>query len=224
MLAYARRLLSLHDEARAAIGGVSHSGEVRLGVAEDFATLSLPKALAEFSRVHPKLHLSVVCDLSVALLRRFRQGELDLVVVKQLPEDRSGERLRVDPLVWLAGPGFTLDRDEPVPLCLFPPGCLFRDRVTAALDEAGRPWRIVYTSPSIAGLQAAVAAGIGLSILTAASDRGNLKAVDHRALRLPKLGDIALVSHVATGKRAAAAQDLARFIARSAQLLPARAA
>jgi DNA-binding transcriptional LysR family regulator len=216
MLAYGRRLLSLHDEARAAIAGSGHSGEVRVGFAEDFAPLALPLALAEFNRAHPRLHLSVVCDLSVALARRFRHGELDLVVVKQLPEDRSGKRLRLDPLVWLAGPGFVPKDDEPLPLCLFPPGCLFRDRVTAALDAIGRPWRIAYTSPSIAGLQAAVAAGIGLATLTAVSDRGGLKPADAQAWGLPSLGEIALVCHVAQGKRAAAAQDLARFVSRAA--------
>jgi DNA-binding transcriptional LysR family regulator len=225
LLTYARRLLSLHDEARAAIGGASHSGELRLGVTEDFATAALPRALAEFTRVHPRLHLTVVCDLSVALMRRFRRGELDLVVVKQMQDEVGGERLRVEPLVWLSGQGTSFDPDQPLPLCLFPPGCMFRDTVTAALDAAGREWRIAYTSPSIAGLQAAVAAGIGLTALMASSITPGLKRVDRRVMRLPRLGDMALVSHVAGGRRAAVAQDLAGFIAAAtAQAYAVRAA
>lgn len=224
MLAYARRLLSLHDEARAAISGIGHSGEVRLGISEDVAPVALPRALAEFSRVHPRLHISVVCDLSVALVRQFRRGDLDIIVVKQDPEDRNGERLRLEPLVWMAGAGFVFDPNQPIPLCLWPPGCLFRDRIIAALDAAGLPWRVAYTSPSLTGVRAAVAAGIGISAMMASSIESGLKVVDRRIMRLPKLGDVALACHVA-GKRAEAAQDLARFIAAAAiQTTPARAA
>lgn len=224
MLAYGRRLLSLHDEARAAIAGVSHSGEVRLGVAEDFAPVALPRALAEFNRLHPRLHVNVICDLSRSLMRQFHDGEQDLVVVKQDPDDRSGERLRTDPLVWIAGPGLVLDPAAPLPLCLWPPGCLFRDRIIAALDKAGMPWRIAYTSPSMAGVRAAVAAGIGVSALMAGAVDGGLNLVDRRSLRLPALGEAALVCHVAQGRRAAAAQDLGRFIARAASHAAALAA
>lgn len=213
MLTYARRLLSLHDEARAAIGGVSHSGEVRLGVSEDIAPVALPRALAEFSRVHPRLHISVVCDLSATLTTQFRRGELDLIVVKQSPDVRSGERLKIDPLVWIAGPGLALDPNEPIPLCLWPQGCIFRDRIIEALDEAGLRWRVAYTSPSLAGVRAAVAAGLGVTAIMASSLEPGLRPVDRRTLRLPKLGEVALASHVATGKGATAAQDLARFIA-----------
>jgi len=214
MLTYARRLLSLHDEARAAIGGVSHSGEIHLGVSEDVAPVALPKALAEFSRVHPRLHISMHCDLSLALLKLFHRGELDVAVVKQDPSDRSGERLKLEPLVWFAGPGLALDPAEPVPLCLWPPGCIFRDRIINELDAAGIRWRVAYTSPSLAGVRAAVAAGLGVSAMMASVVEPGLKLVDRRLHRLPELGEMALACHVtARGKRVAAAQDLAHFIA-----------
>lgn len=214
MLTYARRLLSLHDEARAAIGGVSHSGEIRLGVSEDIAPVALPKALAEFSRVHPRLYIAMQCDLSLSLTKQFHRGDLDVAVVKQDPSERSGERLKVDPLVWFSGPGFALDPAEPVPLCLWPQGCIFRDRIINALDAAGIRWRIAYTSPSLAGVRAAVAAGLGVSAMMASVIEPGLKLVDRRRLKLPDLGEVALACHVvAKGRRAAAAQDLARFIA-----------
>jgi DNA-binding transcriptional LysR family regulator len=214
MLTYARRLLSLHDEARAAIGGVSHSGEVRLGVSEDIAPVALPRALAEFSRVHPRLHIAMHCDLSLVLTKQFHRGDLDVAVVKQDPSERSGQRLKVDPLVWFAGPGLALDPAEPLPLCLWPQGCIFRDRIITALDSAGIRWRVAYTSPSLAGVRAAVAAGLGVSAMMASVIEPGLKLVDRRRLKLPDLGEVALACHVtAKGKRAAAAQDLAQFIA-----------
>src|SRR5215475_6339378 len=53
-----------------------------------------------------------------------------------------------------------------VPLIGFPPGCLYRSRATHALESSGRAWHMAYTSSSLAGIQAAVAAGMGLSILS----------------------------------------------------------
>lgn len=225
MLTYARRLLSLHDEARAAIGGISHSGEMRLGVSEDIAPMALPRALAEFGRVHPRLHIAMQCDLSATLMKQFHRGELDVAVVKQDPADRSGERLKLDPLVWFAGPGLALDPADPVPLCLWPPGCIFRDRIITALDAAGIRWRVAYTSPSLAGVRAAVTAGLGVSAMMASVVEPGLKQVDRRVHRLPDLGEMALVCHViAKGRRAAAARDLAHFIATAITQPVARAA
>jgi DNA-binding transcriptional LysR family regulator len=54
---------------------------------------------------------------------------------------------------------------NPVRLAVFPQGCLYRNRAIHALEAAGRAWRIAYTSPNFAGIQAAVSAGLGLSIL-----------------------------------------------------------
>jgi len=225
MLTYARRLLSLHDEARAAIGGVSHSGEVRLGVSEDIAPLALPKALAEFARVHPRLHIAMQCDLSLVMMKQFQRGDVDVAVVKQDPSDRSGERLKLDPLVWFAGSGLALDPAEPLPLCLWPQGCIFRDRIINALDAAGIRWRVAYTSPSLAGVRAAVAAGLGISAMMLSVIEPGLKPLDRRRLKLPDLGEVALVCHVTSrGKRAAAAQDLGRFIASAVTQSMARAA
>ncbi|MFX3729458.1 LysR substrate-binding domain-containing protein, partial [Streptococcus suis] len=42
---------------------------------------------------------------------------------------------------------------------------VYRKRALAALDGAGLSWRIAYTSPSLAGTQAAVRAGLGATVL-----------------------------------------------------------
>jgi DNA-binding transcriptional LysR family regulator len=54
-----------------------------------------------------------------------------------------------------------------VPLVLFPQGCIYRKRMIYALESAGRAWHIAYHSHSLAGVQAAVAAGLGVSLLPA---------------------------------------------------------
>ena len=42
---------------------------------------------------------------------------------------------------------------------------VYRKRALAGLDAVGRAWRVVYTSPSLNGLQAAVKAGLGVTVL-----------------------------------------------------------
>ena len=54
-----------------------------------------------------------------------------------------------------------------VPLVLFPQGCIYRKRMIYALESAGRAWHAAYHSHSLAGVQAAVAAGLGVSLLPA---------------------------------------------------------
>src|SRR6516164_8662140 len=57
MLAYARRLIDLNDEAASAIHGVELEGWVRLGLQEDFGDALLPDVLGRFTRAHPKVKI-----------------------------------------------------------------------------------------------------------------------------------------------------------------------
>jgi DNA-binding transcriptional LysR family regulator len=68
---------------------------------------------------------------------------------------------------WVTSKTHPIDADAAsVPLIGFPAGCLYRSRAIHALESAGRSWHMAYTSSSLAGIQAAVAAGMGLSILS----------------------------------------------------------
>jgi len=67
LLSYARRLLSLAEEARDVLSRPGNEGAIRLGVPEDFAAYRLAKLLAAFSRSHPTLRLDVRADQSTYL-------------------------------------------------------------------------------------------------------------------------------------------------------------
>ena len=56
-------------------------------------------------------------------------------------------------------------------------GCLYRAGAIHALESAGRSWHMAYTSSNLSGIQAAVAAGMGLSILSEMAIQA-----DHRVL------------------------------------------
>ncbi len=165
LLGYARRILALNDEARDRLADPEVAGAVRLGTPEDFATIHLPGALARFAEAHPRVLLEVRCDYTLNLMEAFRRGEFDLVLVKREPMGtQGGAVVWREPLVWVMGPK-PPPEEGPLPLVLSPPPDVYRRRALDALDRAGRPWRVVYSSTSLAGTQAAVAAGLGVTVL-----------------------------------------------------------
>ena len=83
LLSYARRLLSLAEEARDVLARPGSEGAIRLGVPEDFAAYRLAKLLAAFSRSHPSLRIDVRADQSANLKRDLERGELDLALFKR---------------------------------------------------------------------------------------------------------------------------------------------
>jgi len=166
LLPYARQMLGLADEARSRLMEPDIVGRVRLGTPEDFATTHLPEVLARFARAHPQVALEVNCDFTVNLLDAFSKGLYDLVLFKRAPQGPGGGvGVWKEVLVWAASPRLVLDAGQPVPLILAPVPDIYRKGALASLDAAGKEWRITYSSPSLAGLQAAVKAGLGVTVL-----------------------------------------------------------
>jgi DNA-binding transcriptional LysR family regulator len=88
----------------------------------------------------------------MTLRMRHELGDrFDIVVAAQPLDSGGGEVLR--------------PRDEgPLPLAVYPDGCLYRRWATDALDRINRPWRIAIASPSRSAILAAVAEGCSASL------------------------------------------------------------
>jgi len=178
LLSYARRLLSLAEEARDVMARPGSEGAIRLGVPEDFAAYRLAKLLAAFSRSHPALRLDVRADQSTHLKRDLERGELDLALFKRAAGEGTGIAVWPERVHWVTSKSRPRDTSTgSVPLIGFPAGCLYRSRAIHALESVGRAWHMAYSSSSLAGIQAAVAAGMGLSILSEIAIQA-----DHRVL------------------------------------------
>ncbi|KQW21284.1 LysR family transcriptional regulator [Afipia sp. Root123D2] len=166
LLSYARRILSLAEEARDVLARPSSEGAVRLGIPEDFAAYRLTKLLARFARSRPGLRLDVRADQSKYLRRDLERGELDLALLKRDAGEKGGIAVWPERVHWVTSKTNPIDtKAHSVPLIFFPTGCLYRARAIHAIESAGRAWHMAYTSSSLSGIQAAVAAGLGLSIL-----------------------------------------------------------
>ena len=178
LLSYARRLLALAEEARDVMTRPGNEGAVRLGVPEDFAAYRLTKLLAAFSRSQPNLRLDVRADQSTNLKRDLERGDLDLALFKRAAGEKGGIAAWPERVHWVTSKSHPIhSRTGSVPLIGFPTGCLYRAGAIHALESAGRTWHMAYTSSNLAGIQAAVGAGMGLSILSEIAIQA-----DHRVL------------------------------------------
>ena len=170
-LAYARRIVGLQHELFSQLREPDIEGEIRFGTPEDFATHYLPDVLASFRAHHPRVQLNVACDLTLNLLEGFHSGQFEVILVKRDPERvKGGTKVWREPLVWAAADKTAHNQTQgaaPLALVLSPQPCIYRARALAALDRAKKPWRISYTSPSLAGTLAAVKAGMGVTVLPA---------------------------------------------------------
>jgi DNA-binding transcriptional LysR family regulator len=166
LLSYARRILALAEEARDAVSHPSGDGVVRLGLPEDFVAYRLTEMLSEFARANPDLRLALCCGTSDRLRRALERGDHDLALFRRDAEEIGGVAFWRERLHWVKSRRRPVDcRHDPLPLAVFEQGCLYRSRAIQALEAVGRSWQIIYTSPSILGIQAAVSAGLGIGIL-----------------------------------------------------------
>ncbi len=222
MLAYARRLLELNDQASVAVRGTRLQGRVRLGLQEDFGEILLPHVLGQFARAHPQVRIEARVARNAELLERVAAGELDLALAWDHDAARPhGVRLAELPLCWI-GPAVTdparaapaRDADGALPLVAFEAPCLFRSRATDALDRAGIAWTAAFISPSLAGLWAAASAGLGLMVRTPLGLPAGLRVLAPGEQGLPPLPPLSLSLYHAQGRPGPVAAALADIVRR----------
>lgn len=196
----ARRLLAIAQEAEDALARPAAAPTLRLGVPEDMDARRMSALLAGYQATRPGVRLDTVSGMSSDLQRQRAAGELDVALMKREPG--SGDCIAAwrEKLVWAVAASADRGlwaRDAPVPLVLFPPGCIYRLRALRTLDQAGRPWRQAFGSHSLTGIQAAVAAGLGLSVLPAAALLPEHRVLPASArLQAPPPSELALVAGV----------------------------
>ncbi|NHZ33845.1 LysR substrate-binding domain-containing protein [Massilia rubra] len=199
LLAYARRMLEVNDEAALALRSASLAGEVRLGLQEDVGEALLARVLGQFIRSHPNARIEVCVARSAELQRRVAAGQLDLAITWEAGADGlAGERLATLPLHWIGPAGFDpllAGGEGPLPLVLLEAPCALRDIATDAMDRAGIRWRCALSSASLSALWAGSAAGLGMTIRTRIGLPSNLAPVDPVAAKLPALPGISLTMH-----------------------------
>ena len=164
LAAYARRLLAIAQEAEDALASPAALAPVRIGLPEDIDPLRMTAILSGFLAIAPEVRLETTSGMGSDLQRAVDAGSIDLALLKREPGSGPCIASWPEPLAWAAGPQ-GLPPGDTVPLAVFPHGCIYRLRAIRALETAGRRWRIVFGSHSLAGIQAAVSSGLAVSVL-----------------------------------------------------------
>lgn len=211
---YARQILLLHDEALSRLLRPAVTGAVRVGLPNDFAVSLLPEMLTSFIASNPGVRLDVTCDISLNLLRGLRDGRHDVIVAMTAEQANPvAAKLWAERLAWVAGTTNGIGGKRPLPLIVYPEGCVYRARMTEALSRAGIPWQIACTTSSLASLQASVCAGLGLTVLSANTVPSGL-AVLPPEIGFPGLADATVGLYYARETLSEAAQHLVNFLIR----------
>lgn len=214
LLGFARRMLDINDSAVTRLAKSRISGQVRLGIPNDFEVSFLPRLLSQFGQAHPEVCLEVNCDLSVTLLKDFQQGHYDLVLATDSLEEtlqpNSGDEFH-ETIVWVSNGHFDWSAEQPIPLVVYPTGCRYRQQIISKLNAAGIAWRIAYSSSSLLGIQAAIEAGLGISALAQSTVPQGL----HSHLQIqdsPQLGHVKLVFKHDRGNQTDATKRLYEYL------------
>jgi DNA-binding transcriptional LysR family regulator len=216
LVAFARRILDINDEALDSIQTSRLDGAVRLGIPADFAEKWLPGVLGRFARSHPRVQIEVHADRSSKLTERVAAGRLDLALVWDTALDGTHAEtvasIRAGWIVSARSPS-NPPLEGPLPIVAFDEPCVFRRIGLAALAAHGVAWRIAFVSPSLPGLWAAVDAGLGVAMRTSIALPPTVAFLDSSAGGLPPLPSVSLVLYKTCKHLSTAAETLASLVA-----------
>lgn len=208
LVSYARRILSLHDEALSHFKHTQHHRPLIVGCPDDYAESVLPDIVALIRQRLPSLMIKIVCDCSTQLRLMLDQGKVDVAILTRAPNAEEGYLLKHDRGVWVEGEQANLSHQSPVPLVLYEPDCKFHSSAVDGMEKMGRPYVLVSSTPSATAIKSLLRKGMGISAMALSSVTSGLKVLDDAALPALPAVDIVLaiapVPHPAFGAHLAA--------------------
>lgn len=222
VLGYARRLLALNQEMMERLAEPVQAGRLRLGVVQQFGQQMLPRFLALFKKAHPQVQLSVEVGMSADLMAALAEGGFDIVVAASgLAPGPAVEGslftekdvILREPMVWAQAASSSLDlKSRPLPLVLLAATCHFRRVAQDALERAGIPWESVYSSASLASVQAAVQADLGLAAFSRSCLQPGMRVLSPSRAALPVLPEASLSLYCLKSAPPALVDSLTQFV------------
>jgi DNA-binding transcriptional LysR family regulator len=174
VLARARRALAEVDGARADLDAVQGlvRGRLRLGGLPPVGPVHPATLIADFSRVHPGIAVTVRAGVASPLLGELRDGGLDLVLALVDPDafdGLDGVRLFEEELVVIAPLDHPIARAKRVrverlagePLVTYAPGSALRDALLALVPGG----RVVAEANDLETVRELTARGLGVSLM-----------------------------------------------------------
>ncbi|OAH09266.1 LysR family transcriptional regulator [Streptomyces jeddahensis] len=195
LLPYARQMIELAEEARAAVLGAEEpAGPLTVGTMESLTSYRLPPLLELFHHRYPGVRLSLRTTIGDETRQALRQGAYDVGFLMERETEHAGLETAVladEPLALVAAPGHplaasaalsTADLTDQV-LLATEPGCAYRDLFELDLESVAEHPVSFMEFGTIEATKRAAAAELGISLLPEVTVAGEL--ADGVLVRLP---------------------------------------
>lgn len=211
LLAYARRILGIHDEAVLSLSKSTLQGKIALGMTEDTTCTDLSRILGRFRRLYPEVTVRTQVRMSLTLQELLAQGALDAAIIQVFQHEvRPADILLFhETLHWVKSPDLSLPEGESVPFLSFDDNCFYRRWGLDLGQDEGTVFETVFECSSAAGIIAAVASGLGVALLSQRHLRPDMEIIDKD---FPKPPDLAYVVRRARKPRNPALETLVKEI------------
>ena len=189
-LAYAERILKIHDEAVSAFSGKGLQGSIIFGSPEDYLSAFFPTLLRSFGSLYPDIEIKVVSAPTVELHNLLHGRQVDLALVSIPDASASREVVRTEAMVWVGSkPTLELHEfGETVPLALPASNAMDHKAACDAMARAGLRYKISYASNSLTGLIAVARSGLAISVMTQRAVPSDLFILNAPLPNLSRLG------------------------------------
>jgi len=174
LLSHAHRILALSDEAFRDLRGETLQGELRLAVTDYFRPGDLTRLLSRLGEGYPQMRLHVSVLKSGAIEAGYAKGDFDVGLSMRIAGPAGAETpgttvLRRESLAWMGATGLRVARGEPLRLLVLPDTCSLHQFTVKLLRQRGVPYTVAHVASGVAGLQSALAAGLGVACLNESS-------------------------------------------------------
>ncbi len=208
----ARTIVEIHDRAVARLSSTDLSGTVRLGTNGEVDARQVATMLGTFKLRHPMASVEFITDHSGQLIQWVEDGKIDLAIFQAASEDIRPE----DTVLWTEELCWATSYDQPfeeglVPLVDFGAHCFYREFSQPSLAEKQIESRVAFSGSSSRDVHAAVAAGIGVTILARRYLDGHVVEWS-RGARLAPLPDVHQILRTVPGEHPAAVAALVETI------------
>lgn len=197
---YAGRLLTLRNESLRAVADQASTprGSLAIGANEATCLYVLPDVFAKYHRLYPQVHISVYRNFSHKVLQKVEDGSIDVGIVT-LPVKSPGLKVHPifrDRLMLMVSPRNPLARHKTVrtseiaeqPL-IFPRTGFTRQLLDKHFRAYRSRLRVTMELPSVGMIKRFVAAGLGVSLISASFARDEVRAGE---VKLIGLADVEL--------------------------------
>ncbi len=187
LFAYAERLLHMRDESLLAVAdqGATPRGVLAIGANEATCLYVLPEVFAEYCRLYPGVQISIYRNFSYKIVEKLEQGSIDIGIVT-LPIKSPSLKVHAifrDQLMWMVNPQSPLAHHKSASVAdiskqpILMPKTGYTRRL---MDKLFRPHsshlQIRMELPSVGMIKSFVAAGLGVSLISASFARDQVLA------------------------------------------------